>query len=107
MITDIRAVKHVAFTKLGFLCLVATFVGMLYTTASDALISPKLRFGRQEQKILHSYARASYANLPYIRDSCLIPISKEMDSSSNDACLAVSLSGACELGISPCQPNYC
>jgi len=97
MITDGPAVRHAAFTVLGLICLVATLVGMLYTTASDALVSPKLKFGRQEQRTLQSYAIASYSNLPFIRESCLIPIGEDMDASSNDACLAVSLSGACEL----------
>lgn len=63
MITDAPAVRIAAFTLLGMICLGATVVGMLYTTASDALVSPKLKYGAQEQKMLKSYAMASYANL--------------------------------------------
>ncbi|KAM7209173.1 hypothetical protein V8F20_000511 [Naviculisporaceae sp. PSN 640] len=92
MITDAPAVRIAAFTLLGVICLVATAVGMLYTTASDALVSPKLRYGSEQEKTLKSYTMASYANLPYIRDRCVIP--DGMDKDSSDACLAVSLSGA-------------
>ncbi|KAK3325480.1 hypothetical protein B0H66DRAFT_125301 [Apodospora peruviana] len=94
MLTDGPALRLVAFTTLGAICLVATIVAVLYTTASDALVSPKLKFGRQEETVLQSFAMASYSNLPFIRESCLIPISKDKDSFSNDACLAVTLSGA-------------
>ncbi|KAK4219288.1 hypothetical protein QBC37DRAFT_469498 [Rhypophila decipiens] len=93
MITDAPAVRTAAVTTLGIICLVATFAGTLYTTASDALVSPKLKFGALQWKTLQTNATASYAYLPYMRETCVTPIDEAMDGFSNDACLAVALSG--------------
>ncbi|KAK0635623.1 hypothetical protein B0T17DRAFT_624359 [Bombardia bombarda] len=91
MITDGVALRYAILTGLGLLSVVATLGGVLYTTASDALVSPKLKFGGWESTVLESYAMASYASLPFLKESCGTPIDKSADPHSQSACVAVSL----------------
>ncbi|KAK3945909.1 hypothetical protein QBC46DRAFT_402992 [Diplogelasinospora grovesii] len=93
MITDGAALKYTVKTALGFICIVATFAGTLYTTASDALVSPKLKFGAWEPTVLQSYAMASYGNLPFVREQCETPINEGVDAAGANACVDVSFSG--------------
>ncbi|KAK4212725.1 hypothetical protein QBC37DRAFT_483641 [Rhypophila decipiens] len=73
VITDAPAVRTAAMTSLGIICLVATFVGTLYTTAPDALVSPNLKFGVLQWKTLQTNATASCAYLPYTRETRIPP----------------------------------
>jgi hypothetical protein len=96
MLTDWASLRYAVFSRLGCFCLAATFVGMLYTTASDALVSPKLKYGDWEDKVLYSYAMTSYANVDFISQSCATPISNNSDIYSSSSCLDVSFSGTCK-----------
>jgi hypothetical protein len=43
---------------------------MFFTTASEATVAPKLKFGHEELLTLSGYVRASYADLPYLLENC-------------------------------------
>lgn len=100
LITNGETLHYSALTVLGALTLTATVVGMFYTTASDAMVAPKLKFGDWEHKQLQNYVRASYSNPYFVRDSCATPISTSTTVAINDqeagaACLDVQYSGNC------------
>ncbi|KAL0465503.1 hypothetical protein QR685DRAFT_131227 [Neurospora intermedia] len=93
MFTNIRFWKKVGFTPLGVLCMLATLVAVLYTTASDALVAPKLKWGKPEMIVMKNYAMASYGNVQFVKQSCHLPDGLLADDQSQDSCLAASLSG--------------
>ncbi|KAK2615459.1 hypothetical protein N8I77_002210 [Diaporthe amygdali] len=89
-----QTLRYAGHTLLGILTLIATLVAMLYTTASDTMVRPKLRFSGWEEKYLDSYVMASYANAEYVKATCSTPISTELDPlSSGESCLGVQYSG--------------
>lgn len=85
-------------TILGVVSLVATIASTFYTTASDAMITPKLKFGDWETKTLSGYVLASYMNPPFARETCPTPL-RESDPLGVDiagnACLEVQYAGQC------------
>ena len=64
MLTHWQTLRYVGWTFLGILSFIAALGAMLYTTASDALVSPKLKFGDWTNIELQGLVRTSYAN-PY------------------------------------------
>ncbi|KAH9208642.1 hypothetical protein DL95DRAFT_373071 [Leptodontidium sp. 2 PMI_412] len=94
MITHWQALQHVGFTILGGITLTAAFMAMFYTTASDALVSPHLKFGKWENKEMVGLVRASYANPSYINQNCKTPISTIVDpENAGLTCLSVEYAG--------------
>jgi hypothetical protein len=79
MITHAEHLKHVGITVLGMITLTAAIVAMFYTTASDALVSPHLKFGKAESKLMEGLVKASYANPSYIQTTCQTPITPTID----------------------------
>lgn len=76
--------------------LIATLVAMLYTTASDTMVRPKLRFSSWHDTDLESFVVASYANAAYAKESCSTPISTDFDTdAAGESCLGVQYSGDC------------
>ncbi|KAL1303032.1 hypothetical protein AAFC00_003345 [Neodothiora populina] len=51
----------------------AAFVALLYTTASVALVQPRLKFGDWEAKTMHGLVKTSWANIQYLQDQCESP----------------------------------
>lgn len=91
-----QTLRYAGHTVLGILTLIATLVAMLYTTASDTMVRPKLRFSSWHDKTLESYVVASYANPQYAKMSCSTPISTSFDSeAAGESCLGVQYSGDC------------
>ncbi|KAI0470683.1 hypothetical protein GGR56DRAFT_683754 [Xylariaceae sp. FL0804] len=83
-------------TILGALSLLATIAALLYTTASDAMVSPKLSMGSWHTTDLQGLVQASYSNPYYVEASCQTPIDKTLDPlSSAFSCLDVQYSGQC------------
>ena len=102
LITNGETLHYSALTVLGALTLTATAVAMFYTTASDAMVAPKLKFGDWKHTQLQNYVRSSYANPYFVRDSCATPISTSpivavSDQEAGAACLDVQYSGNCTL----------
>ncbi|KAF3058167.1 hypothetical protein GL218_05874 [Daldinia childiae] len=94
LLTYWEGVPYAAMTILGGVSLLATLCSLFYTTASDALVSPKLMFGRWENRELEGLVKASYANPFYVQKACSTPIDLRMDpNNSAPSCLDVQYSG--------------
>lgn len=70
LITHGRSVLSSGASFLGVLALVATVAATLYTTASDAMVAPKLRYASWESRQVQGYVRSSYGNTEYIMSQC-------------------------------------
>ncbi|OHE95261.1 hypothetical protein CORC01_09406 [Colletotrichum orchidophilum] len=96
LITHWETLPYAGMTLLGVVSLVATIASTFYTTASDAMITPKLKFGNWETKTLSGYVLASYMNPPFARESCPTPLRDSdplgVDTAGN-ACLEVQYAG--------------
>lgn len=93
MFTHFETVRYASVSVLGVLALLASLTAMLYTTASDALVSPKLKYGRWEHMVLEGLVRSSYANAGYLKITCPgMPDDHGADESST-SCMNVQLSG--------------
>jgi hypothetical protein len=70
---------------------------MFYTTASDALVSPHLRFGRWENMIMEGLVKTAYANPSYMKN-CQTPITSAIDDLdvSEITCLDIENAGQCK-----------
>ncbi|KAG4433241.1 hypothetical protein IFR05_011264 [Cadophora sp. M221] len=66
--------KIVGFTILGGVSLLATLAILLFTTASDALVSPRLRDGGWDDITMYSLVRGSFANPALLQSDCKTPI---------------------------------
>lgn len=94
LLTYWEGIPSAATTLLGVLTLSATLCSMFYTTASDAMVSPKLKYGDWESRDLDGLVRATYANPYYIQKACTTPIDTIMDpNNSAPSCLDVQYSG--------------
>ncbi|KAJ9141757.1 MCM2/3/5 family protein [Pleurostoma richardsiae] len=98
LITHGETLHYAAVTFLGATTLIATVVATFYTTASDAMVSPKLKFSDWQHRLLQGYVVSSYANPFFVRDSCATPLSMDpenpnFDSFAGYSCLDVQYSG--------------
>ncbi|TVY16689.1 hypothetical protein LARI1_G008030 [Lachnellula arida] len=94
MITHGQHLYHVGISFLGAITLVAAFIAMFYTTASDALVSPHLKFGGWEHKTMYGSVQASYANPDFIKANCQTPITAVMDPvEGGNECMALDYAG--------------
>ncbi|KAJ6190451.1 hypothetical protein N7519_000472 [Penicillium mononematosum] len=90
MIVHWEALRYSALTFLGSIALVATFVAMLYTTAAQALVTPKLSLGPVEPTILYGKVTSSFANPHYTAANCETPVTNEMDPDyRNTTCIQI------------------
>ncbi len=108
LITHWETLPYAAVTVLGVICLVATVAATFYTTASDAMVSPKLKYGVWEQKVLSGYVMASYANPYFVKANCPTPLTGTDYINSGESCLDVQYSGNCKLPnlSQPALPSY-
>ena len=94
MITHWQHIQHAGLSSLGAITLTAAFVATFYTTASDALVSPHLKYGKWENKIMWGLVQASYANPYYIEDNCQTPITTTLDPHyAATTCLSIEHAG--------------
>lgn len=94
MISHWETWVHVRFTILGTLTFLAAIVAMLYTTASDSLVSPHLRYGHWENKLMQGLVQTSYANVDFAKTNCQTPISATVDpDNSGLTCLGIENAG--------------
>lgn len=94
MVTHFQNLQHSGLTFLGLISLTAALVSMFYTTASDAIVSPQLRFGNKENILMYGLVQASYANPEYINQNCQTPISTDVDpANAGLTCLAYEHAG--------------
>ncbi|KAF5693066.1 hypothetical protein FDENT_2326 [Fusarium denticulatum] len=93
LITHFETLPSSSLTLLGMLSLTATIAAAFYTTASDAMVSPKLKSGSWEHKELIGYVRASYANAAYVREDCPYLFNITEDIHAAESCMNVQFSG--------------
>ena len=94
LITHLAGVKHVIQTVLGVTVLLAAIAATFYTTAAEALVAPKLKFGRNETRTLNGQVHAAYANSIWLKDHCETPITDTMDPANRgDTCLQLDYAG--------------
>ncbi|KAL8975853.1 MAG: hypothetical protein Q9205_008030, partial [Flavoplaca limonia] len=94
LITHWETVRYAALTFLGLISLLCAVTAMLYTTASDALVAPKLKMGALEQKMLYGHVASDFASYPYIKRKCKTPISENVDPEySGSTCVALEHNG--------------
>ncbi|KAL8727732.1 MAG: hypothetical protein Q9166_005845 [cf. Caloplaca sp. 2 TL-2023] len=94
LITHWQTVRYAALTFLGLISLVCAVVAMFYTTASDALVAPKLKMGNLENRVLYGKVASSFANPEYVKKLCKTPISVQTDPLySGSTCIAIEHSG--------------
>ncbi|KAF7542998.1 hypothetical protein G7Z17_g11098 [Cylindrodendrum hubeiense] len=93
LVTHFETLPSSAMTILGMLCLTATFASAFYTTASDAMVSPKLKYGKWESKEMSGYIRASYANTEYVASDCPYMFDLDDDKFATESCMNVQFSG--------------
>jgi hypothetical protein len=106
MITHWQHIQHAGLSILGAITLTAAVVATFYTTASDALVSPHLKYGKWENKVMEGLVQASYADTYYIGANCETPITTAMDSDSSTTCLSIEHAGqGISFCISPCFNN--
>lgn len=88
----LEAVTRAAGSKLGVICVLATLGALFYTSASDAMISPKLKYGAATSQELSGFVTASYANVQHVRKMCP-SLLKDSDSAAAESCVNSVLSG--------------
>lgn len=86
-------IRYGATTVLGMTAIVATIAAMFYTSATQALVAPKLKFGPMEDRLLAGKVSAAFANSIYIRNNCETPFPDDNSNSRGNACLDVEHSG--------------
>jgi hypothetical protein len=94
MLTHWQTLRYAGWTILGVISFIAAIAAMFYTTASDALVSPKLQFGKWEARSLQGLVQTSYANPQFVKAACQTPITVVEDAAyAADTCLAIQYGG--------------
>lgn len=94
LITHFSGAKYVMTSLLGVVALAAAFSATFYTTAAEALVSPKLKFGNNQTLRLYGEVSSSYGNINWLTQTCETPISAAADSESRGVtCLQIDLAG--------------
>jgi hypothetical protein len=100
MITHWKNLRHAIVSILGLITLTAAFVAMFYTTASDSIVAPHLKYGNSEHVIMYGLVKASYANPDYVGASCQTPITTVMDPvNAGNTCLSIEHAGQCKFPL--------
>ncbi|KAH0553414.1 hypothetical protein GP486_006517 [Trichoglossum hirsutum] len=93
MIVHWESVRYAALTFLGVVSLTAAMLAMLYTTAAEALVAPKLKLGQFENKLMFGLVTSKYAYPTYVADHCKTPVQQSFDSDKGTTCLSIDHAG--------------
>jgi hypothetical protein len=96
LVTHWEAVRYSAYSLLGGITLLAAFVAVFYTTAAEALVSPKLKDGPLHTNTLQGMVAMSFANAPYLEANCQTPVARTATYPSDvegNSCLQVEHAG--------------
>ncbi|KAM9879217.1 hypothetical protein VDGL01_06652 [Verticillium dahliae] len=93
LITHWETIPYAGVTFLGVISLAATVAATFYTTASEAMITPKIKFGGWEHKVLQGHVRSQYANPLYVNTVCATPLRDNDPAEAGGSCLDVQYSG--------------
>ncbi|RDW68732.1 uncharacterized protein DSM5745_08492 [Aspergillus mulundensis] len=94
LIVHWESLRYSGWTILGAITLTATLVAMLYTTAAEALVTPKLKWGSVEERVIVGDVWASFANTEYLTENCETPVAVAADPVyRNTTCLNMQHAG--------------
>ena len=94
LITHRETVRYAAWSILGAIALTTALMAMLYTTASDALVSPKLKYGPLERRQMWGQVSTRYGYEYYQETNfCQTPISNITDPNNGRTCMQIQYSG--------------
>jgi len=94
MLAHWESVRYAAVTYLGVIALIAALMAMIYTTASDALVAPKLKLGKFEDRVLFGRVATKFANSKIIMNRCTTPIQQADDPDNyGQTCIELEHSG--------------
>ncbi|KAJ8131705.1 hypothetical protein O1611_g1919 [Lasiodiplodia mahajangana] len=93
LFTHWEGLPSAATTLLGVLTLIATICSLFYTTASDAMVSPKLTHQDWVTRELQGSVHTSYANPTYVGQNCQNPLTNIDTIHSAESCMNVMFSG--------------
>ncbi|KAG6058824.1 hypothetical protein E4U32_004381 [Claviceps aff. humidiphila group G2b] len=94
LLTHRETVSYAGITPLGIVTLIATITSMFFTTASDAMVSPKLMYGGWGDRILVGPFDSLYANVNYIKNNCPDMFGSIPRVEANDiACMQIQFAG--------------
>ncbi|KAG6009018.1 hypothetical protein E4U21_003349 [Claviceps maximensis] len=94
LLTHCETIPYTGYTLLGALTLTASVTAMFYTTASDAMVSPKLMNSPWQRRLLSGPIAASYANIYYLQNTCPDMFASTPRIPDNDiACMQIQFSG--------------
>ncbi|KAL4985298.1 hypothetical protein BDW68DRAFT_198907 [Aspergillus falconensis] len=94
LIVHWESLRYSGWTILGAITLTATVVAMLYTTAAEALVTPKLKWGAVDERVIVGNVWASFANADFLADNCQTPIAIQADLEyRNTTCLNMQHAG--------------
>ena len=74
ILTHLEGVKYAIVTLIGGMALVAAILAMLYTTASDALVSPRLNFGDISPRHMQGRVKQAFGDVNALQQGCVTPI---------------------------------
>ena len=78
---------------MGALATLATLAAIFYTTASDALVSPKLQFQDYMSIQMKSLTQTTFADNIWMHNQCLTPVSQAVDDKAGIICTELEHSG--------------
>ena len=93
MVSHWESVRYAAATRLGVFSLLVALMAMIYTTASDALVTPILKFSEIEHQILYGKVSTSFANSKYMMNHCNTPIQPAGDQYHGMDCMQMEYMG--------------
>ncbi|KAL4954129.1 hypothetical protein BDW69DRAFT_163790 [Aspergillus filifer] len=94
LIVHWESLRYSGWTILGAITLTATLVAMLYTTAAEALVTPKLKWSGVEDRVLVGNVYTSFANTHYLTQNCETPVPNDDDPVyRNNTCLNMQHAG--------------
>lgn len=94
LITHWEGAKYVITTFLGIVTLAAAIAAMFYTSSVEALVSPKLKFTRNETRPIFGQVMTSFANNDYLGRTCQTSIPANVDPvHGGSTCLQISFAG--------------
>ncbi|KAL6718578.1 hypothetical protein ACLMJK_004670 [Lecanora helva] len=79
ILTNLGSIRYACITFLGGLTLVSAFMAMVYTTASDALVVPKLKLGASEDRWISGKVSTAFANNKELEITCPTPVRYDRD----------------------------
>lgn len=93
MITHWQSMRYAVITRLGSFAILGAIMAMIYTTASDALVAPKLQLGKAEDRLIYGKVSASFGNQESVANLCPTPIKQDDDPENGNTCIQIQHSG--------------